>query len=49
MGDEQGKWFWAKERVNISDAYNLFGEWGANMDSNADWYQHPVSGRVITW
>lgn len=49
MGDEQGKWFWAKERVNISDAYNLFGEWGADMDSNADWYQHPVSGRVITW
>jgi hypothetical protein len=49
MGDAQGKWFWAKERTNISDAYNLFGEWGADMDSNADWYQHPVSGRVITW
>lgn len=49
MGDEQGKWFWAKERVNISDAYNLFGEWGANMDSNTDWYKHPVNGSIVTW
>lgn len=48
-GDEEGKWFWAKERTNISDAYNLFGTWGANMDSNPDWYKSPVKSRIIKW
>lgn len=48
-GDEEGKWFWAKERTNISDAYNLFGTWGADMDSNPDWYKSPVKSRIIKW
>jgi hypothetical protein len=48
-GDEEGKWFWGKERTNISDAYNLFGTWGANMDSNPDWYKSPVKSRIIKW
>ena len=48
-GDEEGKWFWAKERTNISDAYNLFGKWGVNMDSNPDWYKSPVESRIIKW
>lgn len=48
-GDEEGKWFWAKERTNISDAYKLFGTWGANMDSNPDWYKSPVKSRIIKW
>lgn len=49
MGDDEGKWFWAKERKNISDAYNLFGQWGANMDSNPDWYKSPVKSLVVQW
>lgn len=48
-GDEQGKWFWAKERTNISDAYNLFGKWGVDMDSNPDWYTHPVNSKIVKW
>ena len=48
-GDEQGKWFWAKERTNISDAYNLFGKWGVDMDSNPDWYKHPVNSKIVKW
>ena len=49
MGDDQGKWYWAKERTNISDAYSQFGSWGANMDENPDWYTNPVNSRVIKW
>jgi hypothetical protein len=48
-GDEQGKWFWAKERKNISDAYTLFGKWGANMESNPNWYKSSVDSQVIKW
>jgi hypothetical protein len=48
-GNDEGKWFWAKERTNISDAYNLFGQWGANMDSNTDWYKSPVNSLVVKW
>jgi hypothetical protein len=49
MGNEKGKWFWPKERTNISDAYTQFGLWGANMDSNPDWYKNPASKKVINW
>ena len=49
MGDKDGKWFWPKERTNISDAYSQFGLWGANMDSNPDWYKVPVNKFVIKW
>lgn len=48
-GDAQGKWFWAKERINISDSYPEFGAWGANMNTNIDWYKHPVLGKVVKW
>lgn len=48
-GNDEGKWFWAKERTNISDAYTLFGKWGADMDSNPDWYKSPVKGQDIEW
>ena len=48
-GDDQGKWFWAKERVNLSDAFTQFGKWGANMDVNPDWYKNPVNNSVIQW
>ena len=49
LGDKDGKWFWPKERWNISDAYPLFGEWGADMNSNPEWYTEPVNNRVIKW
>jgi hypothetical protein len=49
MGDDEGKWFWAKERTNISDAYTQFGLWGANMDNNPDWYKSPNNNKVIQW
>ena len=39
MGDEKASGSGPKERTNISDAYTLFGLWGANMDSNPDWYK----------
>ena len=45
-GDDAGKWFWAKERVNISVAYPQFGAWGANVEENQDWYLNYVDGSV---
>lgn len=41
-----GKWFWARERVNISEAYTKFGAWGANVQSNKDWYYYFTEGKV---
>ena len=41
-----GKWFWARERVNISEAYTQFGAWGANVQSNKDWYYYFTDGKV---
>ena len=48
-GDENGKWFWPKERKNISDAYPAIGEWGANWESNPDWYLSPITKLVVVW
>lgn len=48
-GDENGKWFWPTERTKISDAYEQFGEWGANASTNGDWYKNATSGKVFTW
>ena len=48
-GDEQGKWFWPRERIAISDAYTLFGQWGANMESNPDWFKSYIKSGVIRW
>lgn len=45
-GDNAGKWFWAKERVNISVAYPDFGAWGANVEENQDWYLNYVDDSV---
>lgn len=45
-----GEWTWPLERVVISHAYTLFGEWGANAsDKNYwNWYTQPVGGKVYT-
>lgn len=48
-GENAGKWFWTKERVNISTGYTQFGAWGANASSNNDWYQNYAEGQVHTW
>lgn len=48
-GTNAGNWFWPKERVNIATAYTDFGAWGANIESNTDWYQNFVNGSVWTY
>lgn len=48
-GDSNGKWFWPKERVNISTAFPNFGAWGANAGTNTSWYQNSATGQVYTW
>ena len=48
-GDSSGKWYWPKERVNISTAYTQFGAWGANATSNASWYLNYANGQVYSW
>lgn len=48
-GDEQGRWYWAKERINISSAYPKFGAWGANIESYPEWYKEPVAASVMQW
>ena len=47
-GDNAGKWFWATERTNISSAYKQFSDWGANANSNDDWYKN-ITGSVYRW
>lgn len=41
-------WQWPIERTNISDAYNSFGDWGANYGKNTDWYNVRVSGKTVS-
>ncbi|MDD6843930.1 MAG: hypothetical protein PUD67_09495 [Prevotellaceae bacterium] len=48
-GNDTGKWFWSREKVNISDSYPDFGAWGANYNSNANWYLNFVEGRVTKY
>jgi hypothetical protein len=57
-GDEEGKWFWPYELVNIAVAYPEFGAWGADMQENTDWYKHPATlvnqetvdgAKVVVW
>ena len=47
-GNEQGKWFWATERTNITVAYGQFGDWGANASTNLNWYRTPT-GAVVNY
>lgn len=47
-GDENGKWYWPTEFTNISIAYPGFGAWGADVDSNKDWYKN-AAGSVYAW
>lgn len=47
-GNEEGKWMWPMERVNITTAYRDFGEWGANVSNNKDWFR-VATGAVVTY
>lgn len=47
-GNEQGKWFWATERTNITVAYSQFGDWGANVGTNLNWFRTPT-GAVVNY
>lgn len=38
---------WAKEKVCIKDAYELFNNWGANPVVSTDWYKYPTDGKVM--
>ena len=49
-GDKEGKWFWAKEDVNIGVAYPQFSTWASNTQSYIDWYDRQnASSKVITY
>lgn len=48
-GDSNGKWFWAKERVNINKAYPGFGAWGASYVNGGAWSNTYVEENVIKW
>ena len=48
-GANAGKWFWPREYVNITTAYGQFGDWGADVLSNQDWYHHFTNGKVYTY
>ena len=48
-GTNASKWFWPREYVNITTAYGQFGEWGANVQSNQDWYHHYTDGKVYKY
>ena len=48
-GDDQGEWFWPRERTNISDAYTQVGQWGANIDSKPDWYKSYLKSKIVKW
>lgn len=47
-GNDQGKWFWATERTNITVAYSQFGDWGTNASTNKDWYR-TATGAVVSY
>ena len=48
-GENAGRWFWAKERTSIVDAYSEFSTWGANASSNQNWYLHYNNNKVYKW
>ena len=48
-GNEEGKWFWATERTNINDAYELFPTWAGNHALATDWYLTPTDGAVVNY
>ena len=50
-GDVRSRWFWPIEGTNIGIAYPQFSNWGANMQSNVDWYDstNAAVNRTVVW
>lgn len=50
-GDSEGKWFWPRELVNITTAFNDFSTWGSTLDSGTTWYMpaNAKQGSVVSW
>lgn len=40
-------WKWPKERILITDAYTGFAKWAQNATEEPNWYDNPVSGKVM--
>lgn len=45
--DNSTNWAWPIERTNISEAYPEFGKWGANYNTNPEWYKNSVDDKVV--
>lgn len=45
-----GKWSWPTETTKITVAYPKFAEWAKDVTNKdaQNWYNYPVSGKVIT-
>lgn len=39
-------WFWAKEGINIHDAYIQFGGWVTDQETNQKWHQNPTREKI---
>lgn len=39
-------WFWAKEGINIHDAYIQFGGWVTDQETNQKWHQNPTKEKI---
>lgn len=44
-----GGWKWPKERVNMVEAYPLFGEWGTGYQTTLDWQKTYDAEKVISY
>lgn len=48
-GPDAGKWFWAKERVMMNEAYSYFTTWASDRTLFTDWYKTPNSNKVVKY
>lgn len=40
-------WKWAKERIQITEAYPDFAGWAQDATAEPTWYNNPISGKVM--
>lgn len=50
-GDADGKWFWPRERVNITTAYKDFSTWGSTLSEGTTWYMpnNAKVDKIVSW
>lgn len=50
-GDSEGKWFWPRERVNITTAFKDFSTWGSTLSEGTTWYMpdNAFDEKVVKW